>query len=216
MHVPESRTPEEAHFTGRLDDRVLGVLQDLPGRIAFSGLRRSLRAHPESLARALRRLEREGLVERTAEGYRAISAPTGSGDALEGMHHVAEVALPPGASTDAVLRRLSGRWFGSLRWMGEVERPPDRFLAWAHRDGTGTVLLGRAGSTLRIYTTVRPELGAEGDAEDAAYELLVALADVLRPKSTERAGWRGTHASVATMEMGSAGGVSGPASFDNN
>src|SRR5580658_2175351 len=95
------------------------------GRMAFSGLRRTLGAHPESLARALRRLEREGLIDRSTDGYRALSAPMpiGSATAME-LHPVARIAVPLGLEADAVLARLTGRWFGGLRWVGVVERPP--------------------------------------------------------------------------------------------
>ncbi|MCI4317072.1 MAG: GntR family transcriptional regulator, partial [Thermoplasmata archaeon] len=53
----------------RLDDRVRELLGNIGGRLAFNGLRRALGVHPESLTRALRRLEREGVVQRRADGY---------------------------------------------------------------------------------------------------------------------------------------------------
>jgi len=172
---------------GRLDDRVLIALQAMHGRMAFSGLRRSLGAHPESLARALRRLEREGLIDRSTDGYRALNAPRpiGSSEGAE-LHPVARIAVPFGLSPEAILARLTGRWFGGLRWVGVVERPPQRLLSWAHRDGSGTVLLGAQGGTLRIYTTSGKAEDAATDSEDAAYELLVAVADALRPGGSSR------------------------------
>jgi hypothetical protein len=170
-----------------LDDRVLVTLQEMHGRMAFSGLRRSLGAHPESLARALRRLEREGLVDRSSEGYRALTAPRpiGSAEGSE-LRSVARIEVPVGLDPDAILARLTGRWFGGLRWVGVVERPPQRLLSWAHRDGSGTVLLGAEGGALRIYTTSGDATGDSGDSEDAAYELLVAVADTLRPSGPAR------------------------------
>jgi hypothetical protein len=58
----------------RLDERVRGLLAEFPGSVAFQGLRRTLGVHPESLTRALRRLERDGEIERTDEGYRLTVA----------------------------------------------------------------------------------------------------------------------------------------------
>lgn len=167
--------------SGRLDDRVLVALEEMNGRIAFSGLRRTLGAHPESLARALRRLEREGLVERSEQGYRSMRAPAPALTSEAELHPVARIEVPPGIEADAVLARLSGRWFGSLRWMGVVDRPPQHLLAWARRDGTGSVLLGVQRGALRIFTTGEQGLGDGNDSEDAAYELLLAVAEVLRP-----------------------------------
>lgn len=180
--MPSPVGPHDPAPTGRLDDRVLVALQGLPGRIAFNGLRRVLRAHPESLARALRRLEREGLVERGIGGYRAVAGRPRSVDELTAtLESVAQVDLPVGLSAELVLGRLVGRWFGSLRWVGIVERPDGRLLSWARRDGGEPILLGIERGTLRVY---RPRTGADGDpseTEDAAYELLVHAVEALRP-----------------------------------
>jgi DNA-binding Lrp family transcriptional regulator len=171
----------------RLDERVLSTLQGLPGRIAFSGLRRVLGAHPESLARALRRLEREGLVERTDGGYRALTAlPRSAEDLTRELRPIARIDLPLNTPPDALLGRLSGHWFGSLRWVGVIDRPKERLLAWARRDGSGYVLLGIDRGSLRVYVPADPSSDA-AEAEDAAYELLVHAADALRPPQVANA-----------------------------
>ncbi len=183
---PEGTAPIAA---GRLDDRILRTLERLPGRVAFSGLRRLLRAHPESLARALRRLEREGLVDREDGGYRALREPPRPLTELtSGLHPVAQVELPPGAPTGVILGRLSGRWFGSLRWVGTVERPEGRLLAWAGRDFAGFVLLGIEARTMRVYVPGAARDDEAEASEEAAYELLVHAADALRPVGTSHGG----------------------------
>ncbi|MCI4343020.1 MAG: Lrp/AsnC family transcriptional regulator [Thermoplasmata archaeon] len=172
---------------GRLDDRVLDALQRMHGRMAFSGLRRSLGAHPESLARSLRRLEREGLIERASTGYRALNAPRAIVTSPEAeLRSVAQIEVPLGLEPEGILARLTGRWFGGLRWVGVVERPPDRLLSWARRDGTGRVLLGAQAGSLHIYTALGRGEGDPNDSEDAAYDLLVAVADTLRPSGVAR------------------------------
>lgn len=168
----------------RLDDKVLDALEGLPGRIAFSGLRRVLGAHPESLARALRRLEREGLIERVDGGYRRLSEGPRTSDGLtSALRPIAQVDLPPGLSAEALAARLTGRWFGSLRWVGVVEQGAERLLAWARRDGTSHVLLGVERSTLRVYVRDPGEGEEGGEAEDAAYELLFHAVEALRPET---------------------------------
>ena len=137
-----AESDERSSPPGRLDERILQTLEGLPGRVAFSGLRRVLGAHPESLARALRRLEREGLVERVDGGYRRLSDGRRSIQELTAeLHPIAQVELPLGIPPEALFGRLAGRWFGSLRWIGMVERADARLLAWARRDATGHVLL---------------------------------------------------------------------------
>jgi len=172
-----------------LDERVLSTLQGLQGRIAFSGLRRALHAHPESLSRSLRRLEREGRVERSGGGYRALGeVPRGVPRASTELRPIAQVDLPPGAPPDSVLGRLSGRWFGSLRWVGVVDGPSGRLLAWARRDGVGYVLLGIHQGVLRVY--VRGESSGDdvNEAEDSAYELLVHAVNAVRPSAHDVVG----------------------------
>ena len=173
-----------------LDERVLSALQSLPGRIAFSGLRRALHAHPESLSRSLRRLEREGQVERSRDGYRAVRAGRDApAETIGGLRAIAHVELPPGALPDTVFGRISGRWFGSLRWVGVVDGPHGRLLAWARRDGSGSVLLGIHRGVLRVYVRVEGhDPSDDEEAEDAAYELLTHAVGALRPSPATLSG----------------------------
>lgn len=181
--MTEGSSGASSYPSSRLDERILTALQGLPGRVAFSGLKRVLQAHPESLARALRRLEREGLVERVDGGYRALAGPDPSTARLtRDLRTIAAIDLPSGTSPDLLLSRLSGRWFGSLRWVGIVDRDDERLLAWARRDGSEYVLLGVHRDRLRVYV---PETSSDAseDADDAAYELLVHAVDAIRPAS---------------------------------
>lgn len=192
---------------GGLDQRVLATLQGLQGRIAFSGLRRVLRAHPESLSRSLRRLEREGLVERSVEGYRALAEPPRTaGPRSTDLRPIAQVDLPPGLPADSVLGRLSGRWFGALRWVGVVDGPSGRLLAWARRDGAGYVLLGIDRGTLRVFVRGEGSGDDPNEAEDAAYELLVHAVDALRPTP---------HDPVGSVSFFAAPGFPGDLSLEN-
>jgi DNA-binding transcriptional ArsR family regulator len=179
--MAEAPHDDPVFVSERLDDRVLTTLEARNGRVPFSGLRRALGAHPESLSRALRRLEREGLVDRSIEGYRSVRPPPPrDGPPLE-LHSVATVEVPTGLDTRAVLDRLRGRWFGSLRWMGVVDGADGRMLSWARRDGTGSVLLGSRGNAVEVFASSETELTDPAESEEAAYELLVAVAEALRP-----------------------------------
>lgn len=184
--MPPSKETPEFSGSSRLDDRVLDALHELNGRIAFSGLRRVLKAHPESLSRALRRLEREGLVERGDGGYRVLSDEASAdpvGTAV--LRSIARVSVPAGILPETVLGRLSGHWFGNLRWIGVIDRPSQRLLAWARRDGSGYVLLGISRGALQVYVPAESALTDLGEAEDAAYELLGHAVGALRPTSPD-------------------------------
>jgi DNA-binding Lrp family transcriptional regulator len=180
MRTAEERTHEP--LAGRLDDRVLTALQALSGKLAFSGLRRVLGAHPESLSRSLRRLEREGLVQRVDGGYRALAAPPRVDERSDqGLRAIARIDVPNATDPRAFLGRLAGRWFGTLRWVGLLERPEGELLAWARRQGGGLVLLGLQRGVLSVYASTGNEDDDLGEAEEAAYELLYHAAEALRP-----------------------------------
>ncbi|MGI0052978.1 MAG: helix-turn-helix transcriptional regulator [Thermoplasmata archaeon] len=153
----------------RVEDRVVELLSARPGAIAFNGLRRSLNVHPESLTRALRRLERYGLVAKEPSGYRLAGD---SPDRIPGRPQppdhpprwtgVAEVQLAPGFEGPQILGLLAGRWAGKLRWVGVLERPGEPLLVWSRTDGPGHVLLGMRLGRLKVYA----EPGDPGDAPE--------------------------------------------------
>lgn len=185
---------------GTLDERVLSALQGLSGRLAFSGLRRMLGTHPESLARSLRRLEREGVVERIDGTYRAlVPAPTVDAGSDRALRSIAEIELPPSATPKVLAGRLVGRWFGSLRWVGLLERPDGELLAWARRDGGGLILLGVRHRSLRVYVPASSSASDPSEDEEAAYELLYHAVEALRPSSAPPAP---TAATVRAFELG--------------
>jgi hypothetical protein len=183
--MPVDGQAPERPVTGRLDERVLETLEGLPGRLAFSGLRRVLGAHPESLTRALGRLEREGRVEKVDGGYRARPSSRHARDGpAPDLRSIARVELPPGLPSETVLGRLAGRWFGSLRWVGTVDRSSDRLLAWAQRDGNGMALLGVGRGSVQVYVP-GGTWGDASEAEETAYELLAHAVEALRPSGSE-------------------------------
>lgn len=204
-----AESAERSSPPGRLDDRILHTLEGLPGRLAFSGLRRVLGAHPESLARALRRLEREGLVERVDGGYRVLSDGRQSIEELTAaLQPIAQVQLPLGTPPGSLFGRLAGRWFGSLRWIGMVERTDGRLLAWARRDGTGYVLLGVDRGTLRVFVPASTDRDDASESEEAAYELLLHAVDALRPTASTSGAAAGPVTYLAAE--GIAAGLHGP------
>ncbi len=193
----------------RLDDRVMELLAAHAGRIAFNGLRRSLGAHPESLARALRRLEREGLVSREDGGYalrpEAALPSRAGGSARETVRVVASVSLPVGVQATEVFGALAGRWFGRLRWVGLYDAPGDSALVWSVGNSSGHVLLSVRRGTLRVSVDRSRTDPASAELEEAAHELLVQ--GLLRLRRTDR----GPAPAAAFLAVGPAA----PVHFEN-
>lgn len=162
------------------------LLAEHPGRVAFNGLRRSLGAHPESLTRALRRLERDGRVTHDADGYslrldgivpvtprRAVPARP--------PRNVATVRVPAGVDAESVLGALAGRWFGALRWVGVYEHPGEPTLVWSVSGTDGHVLLSTRRGQLRVSIDPPAEEATTPRVEAAAQELLAHALPRMRP-----------------------------------
>ena len=139
---PDRPVGEEAPEL-RLDERIVDLLTREGGRHAFNGLRRALGVHPESLSRALRRLERGGAVLHDTVGYAvADEARAGDLDAVErDLRSIAELDLPDPWTEEAVLGALAGRWSGSLRWVGSSERPEGMAMIWSVEGGDDRVVV---------------------------------------------------------------------------
>jgi DNA-binding MarR family transcriptional regulator len=168
-----------------LEDREVAVLRELgvdsETRVAFQGLRRRLELHQEALSRTLRRLERDGLVDRGQGGYRlteqGFAALRGApqGPARETLT-VVQAVLPPNVGPGGVLQHLGRRWFRGLRWYGQAEAPDETTLTWLAEPGNAKVRVRVAGGTLTLEVEVMP-----GDAPrslGAARGVLAALAEL--------------------------------------
>jgi len=169
----------------RLDDRIVRRMQEQPGHVSFNGLRRSLSAHPESLSRALRRLERFGVVLHDEAGYALADGPTTEFDAgvRPEFHAVGEVELPEGVEASWILGEFAGRWFRDLRWTGMIEGRDDPWLIWSVPGAEGHVFLTFDGRRLRVGTDQPPHRSERVDA--AARTLLASGLERLgrRPRS---------------------------------
>ncbi len=123
------------------DVDVLSFLGDEEFRyFTFEGLKRRLGLHPETLSRILDRLEEEGIVRKSVEGY-AVTRDI----ARQLRHHPAnsensrlvllQTYLPSDLSVETLISNLRGRWFGLLRWLGQSGNAEVTTLKWVTEDG---------------------------------------------------------------------------------
>jgi len=122
------------------DREVLEILRQEPSSaVGFQGLRRRLRIHPERLSRALHRLTRDDLVEKTDLGYRVTSravsilSPTAILPA-EAAVPILQTFVPPEVDLHRLAETLRGSWTGSLRWYGLTETSDELTLSWVTED----------------------------------------------------------------------------------
>lgn len=106
----------------------------------FEGLKRRLGLHPETLSRILNRLEQEGIIKKTSEGYTVtqeiahhlkLHAPYTSDSNLS----LLQTYLPSDISIQQLVSNLRGKWFGLLRWLGTAETRETITLKWITEDG---------------------------------------------------------------------------------
>jgi hypothetical protein len=106
----------------------------------FEGLKRRLGLHPETLSRILNRLEQEGIVKKTSEGYAVTQEiakhlklhPTNTDNSRVTL---LQTYLPSDISVQQLISSLRGRWFGLLRWLGLSETNESITLKWITEDG---------------------------------------------------------------------------------
>ena len=120
----------------------------------FDGLKRRLNLHPETLSRILSRLEQEGMVKKTPEGYKVTPKITKL--KLQPTHNEAPSAqllqtfLPSDLRTQQLILELKGKWFGLLRWLGMSENSEGVTLKWITEDGGIQIAASISGITLNI------------------------------------------------------------------
>ncbi len=127
---------------GERDEDVIAFLGEEEFRFfTFEGLKRRLGLHPETLSRILGRLEAEGIVQKSSEGYMVKKEVASNlrfqrGNSRESRVMLLQTFLPSDLSADDLVLNLRGRWFGLLRWLGLTERSESVELKWVTEDGS--------------------------------------------------------------------------------
>jgi len=121
------------------DSKILSLLSQEAGTYySFKGLMRKLNLHQQSLTRALVRLEELGLVKRSEHGYKINDIEQKNGTAVCGKpsayRHLLQAYIPPGIEAKEIVRKLSGRWFSTVRWIGLIESETSYMLQWINQD----------------------------------------------------------------------------------
>ena len=105
----------------------------------FDGLKRRLGLHPETLSRILSRLEQEGMVKKSLEGYTVTPKITKlkfhtTRDEASNVS-LLQTFLPSDMLNERLIVDLKGKWFGVLRWLGMSENSEGVTLKWITEDG---------------------------------------------------------------------------------
>lgn len=146
-------------MSARDADVVRAIGEEELSVFTFDGLRRIVRTHPETLSRSLERLEDEGLIIRSVEGYsvtdraKALFSPrpaNGGTKAIPILH----TFLPYDGSAGKIVSALKGRWFDAIRWVGMSETDDGVVMKWVTEDGGVLIDAKLAGAQLDIDAKV--------------------------------------------------------------
>ncbi len=137
---PEANEAEGTFAPAERDSSVMQVIgeEDLLG-FTFEGLKRRLGTHPETLSRILARLEEQGMLSKTDDGYTVTERGRNLSGAGRLRHQRQGVVLLrtllPDYQSGRVISGLMGRWFGPLRWLGYSREGDATILKWTTEGG---------------------------------------------------------------------------------
>ena len=165
-----------------LSDREIEILktlnQDAESTVAFQGLKRKLGIHQEILSRSLTRLHRDGLIERTPDGYKLKRKDSSLlGKDLERTLPIIRSYLPPSIGLQTLIMNLRGSWFGRLRWLRYSETDAEKVLTWITEDGKVQIELKLTNASITIQARAGESVDIR-EATIAAHELYGHIANL--------------------------------------
>jgi hypothetical protein len=162
-------SPRDAEVVRAIGEEGLSIF-------TFDGLRRIMGAHPETLSRSLERLEDDGFVVRSPDGYNVTDKARVSMAAMtatEGTRRVPilHTFLPYETSAGTIVSALKGRWFDSVRWVGMSDAEDGLVLKWVTDDGSALIDAKFSGGQLDVDAKIAREADLP-KAVRAAHQLM--------------------------------------------
>lgn len=176
---PRNSEFEEAdgyEVTSRDAEVVRAISEEELSLFTFDGLRRLTGAHPETLSRSLERLEEDGFVVRSTDGYVVTERARElfvqkqvSGD----TKHVPilHTFLPYDTSGSKIVSALRGRWFDVVRWVGMADAEDGYVMKWVTEDGSSLIDVRISGGELEVDAKISKDSDLP-NAIRAAHQLM--------------------------------------------
>ncbi|HKT21509.1 MAG TPA: hypothetical protein VJR06_02630, partial [Nitrososphaerales archaeon] len=188
--------PPEVELSQRDAEVVRAIEDEGLSVFTFDGIRRLTGSHPETLSRALGRLEDGGVVVRTPEGYSVTGKTKGAvglrpaNGGTRGVP-ILHTFLPYDAKR--IVAALKGRWFDNIRWVGIAEGGDGVVMKWVTDDGSAIIDAKFSAGQLDVEAKV----DSDSDLPKAVRAAHQLVARISRLYSSPRPGGR-----VALMEVG--------------
>jgi len=154
LNVDWQLLPTVYNFNERDTDVLTLIEKEDLTIFTFDGLKRRCGIHPETLSRILVRLEDEGIIKKSSQGYSVTPKITklklNHATQEEHTSTLLQTFLPSDLMTQQVIDDLKGRWFGLLRWLGMSETSRGVTLKWVTEDGGIQIAADIQGAQLNI------------------------------------------------------------------
>ncbi len=146
--------------------------------VAFQGLKRKLGIHQETLARSLGRLQKDGFIEKSVEGYRVSRKVASSLHDTQPSVVIPVIRsyLPFSIDLQSLISVLRGTWFGKLRWFGHSTNSSESILTWVTDDGSIQVVLNITNESLTVQARVKESADVR-EAVIAAHEVYTHVSE---------------------------------------
>ena len=187
LNVDWQLLPAGYSFNERDTDVISLIEKEDLSIFTFDGLKRRTGLHSETLSRILSRLEDEGIIKKSSEGYSVtpkitklkINQPIRE----EHTSTLLQTYLPSDLMTQQLIGDLKGRWFGLLRWLGMSQSSNGVTLKWVTDDGGIQIAADIQGTALNIEAKFLTSNNLNL-ALNAAYQL---MANISKHYQTSRA-----------------------------
>ncbi len=173
------------------NSNLIALLCESPNiEVSFQGLKRKLGWHQEILARSLKRLEKDGIVNRTSSGlYKLNNCDSIHNYPVEGMFQegglpVTQLWVPLDLSPDTIISKLKNTWFGSWRWYSYKDLKSGKILTWISENDNIWVNLRFRDNAIFIESGPVEIFGRE-KCIHSCYELLKRLMQLFNNKISE-------------------------------
>ena len=135
----------------------------------FNGLKIISNLHQEILSRSLKRLKELGLVDKTKSGYnfnkkgkfifsRFKSILNKERNSQTKYTQIIQLSFPFQIPNQQIVRNLSGKYFGSLRWIGLIQNIRGYQLKWKDIEDFMEIILHLSNNNIIIETNEDKEL----------------------------------------------------------
>jgi DNA-binding Lrp family transcriptional regulator len=168
------------------DKKILSLLSlDETSQYSFTGIKRKLNVHQQSLTRALTRLEDLGFIEKSLAGYKLKNSADTSQIYDANARHISSVIkndgmvfqllharIPVLVDIEKIFQGLRGKWFDKNRFIGSTKIDNGYVLKWLNEKGPFELIVTLIGNYCLVDTNA--------DSEDFKLEAMFGATRIIK------------------------------------